>query len=216
VTIHESNAYDLAAPTRRWGVPVTGVARVLIDVAAVADDELTVLRALDEIRRQRLATWPELWNALVVHTARGRPGIATARAMIEKRNGRPVPHLEFARLFLALLERSGLPEPVSEHKVMVAGVRYHIDAAYPLLKIAIELDGGGHRTEAIYEDDRVRDNRLELAGWIVLRFTWARFTTRPEEVVVEVRAALARERPPDRRSNVAETQTKGRRFAKSQ
>lgn len=212
VTVHESNAFDLAGPTRRWGVPVTGAARTLIDVAAVARDELTVLRALDEIRRQRLATWPELWEMLLVHAARGRPGIVTARATISKRYGKTVPHLEFARLFLCLLERSGLPEPVSEHKVTVAGARYKIDAAYPARRVAIELDGDGHRTEAIFEGDRVRDNRLELSGWIVLRFTWCRFSTRPDEVVDEVRAALSGGPPANRRSNVAESRTNERRL----
>jgi len=45
----------------------------VLDLAAVADDELTVLRALDEVRRQNLASWPEIWEALVRHTTRGRP-----------------------------------------------------------------------------------------------------------------------------------------------
>jgi Protein of unknown function (DUF559)/Transcriptional regulator, AbiEi antitoxin len=192
VTVHESNAYDLAAPARRWSVPVTGAARTLIDVAAVAGDELTVLRAADEIRRLRLASWPEMWETLILHTVRGRPGITTARAAIKRRYGKAVPHGDFARLFLRLIERAGLPEPVSEHPVTVSGSKYRIDAAYPSRCIAIEFDGRDHMTEESYGDDRVRDNRLELHGWLVLRFTWGRFSERPDEVVAEVRAALAR------------------------
>jgi hypothetical protein len=213
VVVHESNAFHLAAPAQRWGVPVTGPARTVLDLAAVADDELTVLRAVDEVRRQNLASWPEIWEALVCHTARGRPGITTARAMIQKRYGKTVPHLEFARLFLGLLERAGLPEPVSEHKVTVPGGTYRLDAAYPAWGIDIELDGSGHETEAIREDDRVRDNRLELAGWTVLRYSWARFTSDPDEIVAEVRAALAAgaARLDNRRPDVARSTTNGRR-----
>ena len=190
VVLHESNAFDLAAPTRRWGVPVTGPARTLIDVAAVADDDLTVLRALDEIRRQGLASWPQLWQALVLHAVRGRPGIVSARETIVRRYGRSVPHGEFARLFLLLLERAGLPEPVSEHPVVVAGRRRRIDAAYPHEKVAIELDGRVHALAHVAERDHVRDNHLEIDGWLVLRFGWTRFSERPGEVVTEVRAAL--------------------------
>lgn len=211
VTVHESSAFHLAAPTRRWGVPVTGAARTVLDVAAVTADELTVLRALDEVRRQAMASWPEIWEALVCHTARGRPGITTARAMILKRYGKAVPHLEFARLFLGLLERAGVPEPVSEHKVTVPGGTYRLDVAYPAWHIDIELDGRGHETEATKEDDRVRDNRLEMAGWTVLRYTWARFTGHPDEIVAEVRAALAA-RLDARRPFVAGPTTNGRQI----
>jgi hypothetical protein len=170
-----------------------------------------VLRALDEVRRQALASWPEIWEALVCHTARGRPGITTARAMILKRYGKAVPHLEFARLFLGLLERAGVPEPVSEHKVTVPGGTYRLDVAYPAWHIDIELDGRGHETEATKEDDRVRDNRLEVAGWTVLRYTWARFTGHPDEIVAEVRAALAA-RLDARRPDVAGPTTNGRQI----
>ena len=191
VMVHETNAFDTAGATTRWGVPVTSPARTLLDVAAVADDELTVQRCLDEIRRLRHAEWPEIWEALVVHTVRGRPGIRSAEAVITRRYGRNVPHLEFARLFLRLLERAGLPEPQSEVRVEVQGDAYRVDAAYPGKRVAIELDGRDHLREEVYAADRVRDNRLELAGWLVLRFTWRRFKTEPDAVVAEVRAALA-------------------------
>jgi Protein of unknown function (DUF559) len=195
VVVHETRAYDLVSPRRRWGVPVTGAPRLLIDMAAVTEDDVTLLRVLDEIRRLGHATWPELWECLLLHSTAGRTGIARCRRVMTIRNGKTVPDGEFARLFLLLLERWGLPEPVSEHEIRLSGARYKIDAAFPGRRIAIELDGRGHVTEEIYEGDRQRDNRLELAGWIVLRFTWRRFRTRPEEVVEEVRTALAARTP---------------------
>jgi hypothetical protein len=190
VTIHESLAFDLAQPQVRWGVPTVGPARVLVDLAGIGCDELVLLRALDEVRRLTLASWPELWETLVLHTRRGRPGIAACRAVLGRRWGKRVPDTEFARLFLRLLDDAGLPEPVSEHPVEAGGERYRIDVAYPASWIAIELDGRGHATQAAFESDPVRDNRLKLAGWTVLRFTWHRFVTGPNEVVDEVREAL--------------------------
>ncbi len=190
VVVHESCALHLAAPARRWGVPVTGPARTLIDVAAVADD-LVALRALDEIRRLGLATWAELWESLILHARSGRNGIGLARGVLLKRHGKRVPDTEFARLFLRLVDAAGLPEPVCEHDVTVSGHHYRLDCAYPERSIAIELDGKGHLEEVVYAGDRVRDNKLELDAWVVLRFTWRRFVCHPEEVVGEVRAALA-------------------------
>ena len=190
-TIHESLAFDLVEPTTRRGICVTGPARMYIDLAAVVDDA-ELLRALDEIRRLRLASWEALWRALVLHARRGRPGIVRAREVLRRRHGRSVPHTEFARLFMALLEDAGLPEPVAEHLVRGDGWRYRVDLAYPDQMLAIELDGKeGHLNEVVFEADPVRDNRLLLAGWDVLHYTWRRFTDAPAEVVDEIRAALS-------------------------
>jgi Transcriptional regulator, AbiEi antitoxin len=191
VVIHESLAYGLVGATTRWGVAVTSPARTLIDLAAVLDDELAVLRALDEIRRLRLATWPELWEALILHARRGRPGIVRARAMIKRRYGRRVPDTEFARLFMLLLDDAALPEPEPEYWVRGDGWRYRLDLAYPERLLAIELDGKDtHLTDEAFEADPVRDNRLCLSGWNVLHYTWHRFVDAPSDVVTEVRAAV--------------------------
>ncbi len=192
VVIHETLAYDLVSATRRRGVWTTGAARTFIDLAAVLDDEIDLLRALDEIQRLRHATWPALWEALVLHARRGRPGIVRARATIKRRYGRRVPDTEFARLFMRLLDDAGLPVPVAEHWVRGEGWRYRLDLAYPGQRLAIELDGkDDHLNDAAFESDPVRGNRLCLSGWNVLHYTWRRFVDAPSEVVHEVRAALA-------------------------
>jgi very-short-patch-repair endonuclease len=190
VVVHESLAMELADPRRRWGVPVTGPARTFLDIAAIADEEIVVLRALDEIRRQRHARWVDLWAALLRHAERGRPGIVRARAALHKRAGKRVPDTELARLFLQLLEAAGLPEPLSEFQVRVAGHRYRLDCAYPGPLVAIELDGRGHEEPWQARSDARRDAHLEAAGWIVRRYTWPRFSHAPDEVVADVRAAL--------------------------
>jgi very-short-patch-repair endonuclease len=57
--------------------------------------------------------------------------------------------------------------------------------------MTLECDGRvGHGHEAAFERDRVRSNDLELAGWLVLHYTWRRLTENPEAVVAEVRQAL--------------------------
>jgi hypothetical protein len=122
---------------------------------AGTDDPLVALRALDETRRLGLATWGELWEALMLHATSGRNGIVLARETLRQRNGRRVPDTEFARLFLRLLDRAGLPEPASEVEVTVRGSRYRIDCAYVVPRIAIELDGRDHLRPEVYDGDRV-------------------------------------------------------------
>jgi hypothetical protein len=191
VRVHETVAYHLVDAASRRGVCVTGAARTFIDLAAVLDDDLALLRALDEIRRLGLASWPELWRVFVLHARRGRPGIVRARAVLDKRYGRRVPDTEFARLFMVMLDDAGLPEPVAEHWVRGDGWRHRVDLAYPPQRIAIELDGReGHLNEVAFEADPMRNNRLLLAGWVVLHFTWRRFVDAPAAVADEVRTAL--------------------------
>jgi very-short-patch-repair endonuclease len=65
-----------------------------------------------------------------------------------------------------------------------------LDLSYPRLRVAVELDGGVHRERDVFERDRPRQNAIVLDGWIILRFTWATFVERPQEIVDQVRAAL--------------------------
>jgi hypothetical protein len=107
VVIHHTVAAGLERRTRML-VPVTGPARPLLELCAIADD-LDALTALDEIRRLRLATWNKLWTTRVLHCGHGRPGAARYRRTPAGRWGRRVPDTLSARLFLLLLlARAGL------------------------------------------------------------------------------------------------------------
>jgi len=187
VRYHESRAFELLHETRRFGIPVTGPARTVLDVCAAVDDDLRALAALDETRRRTLASWEELWECLILHARRGRNGIARFRRVLERRWGRSVPHNQFARLVERLFVDAGLPDLTHEYEVVIAGHRYRIDLAYPALKIAMELDGRGHELQ--FDEDPIRTNRLETAGWLVLRFTWRRLIEDPGGMVADVFAA---------------------------
>jgi very-short-patch-repair endonuclease len=75
--------------------------------------------------------------------------------------------------------------------VTAGGRRYRLDLAYAGARVAVELDGRGHDTEASFESDRARDSRLAAAGWVVHRVTWRRFVAEPGEIAGEIAAALA-------------------------
>lgn len=68
---------------------------------------------------------------------------------------------------------AGLPEPVLQFAIRDGAVFVAtVDLAYPELKIAIEYEGDGHRTDkAQWRTDIQRKRRLEALGWIVIRVT---------------------------------------------
>lgn len=192
VRLHECRDHHLAGATKRQLVPVTGIARTLLDVCAVVDDDFAGLRGLDDARRRGLVGWPELWETLVLHARRGRPGVARFRRLLDLRAGKKVPEGVFEALVQRLLVDAELPEFEPGHWVTVAGHRYRLDLARAEEKVAIECDGRmGHGHERAFEADPVRDNHLKLAGWLVLHYTWRRLVENPEAIVAEVREALA-------------------------
>ena len=189
---HESTDLHLARPTERRGIPCTGIERTLVDLGAVVPLE-RVQQAIDDAIRRRLCDWDDLFHALVMHSRRGRRGVGPLRAVLEECYGQAVPDSRFNRLVERLLVESGLPSPTIEYEIRGPGGAFvaRVDLAYPHLKIAIELDGRRHHlTAAAFEADRPRQNRLELLGWTVLRYTWRHYVDSPWVITGDVRAAI--------------------------
>jgi AbiEi antitoxin C-terminal domain len=196
VQFHESRMFDVAAETSvvRDGLPVTGVARTILDSCAVTPGLADRLDLFDEARRLKLIDWDDLWNCLIVHTGRGRRGLTRYREVLLMRDGVAPAGTKFARRVGLLLESAGLPTPLYEYPVQFGGEdNYFIDLAYlSPRKVAVECIGRiGHDFERAYESDPVRRNRLQLLGWIVIEITWRRFVSAPEAVIAEVLQALA-------------------------
>ena len=188
ITFHESKAFSLAKPVIRDRIPVTGMARTLFDCFPLLDHDTDRLELFDSARRQKLVQWDDLWECLLLHARRGRPGVTTYRRILVSRYGEGAPPgSKFARLMATVLTDAGLPAPEFEHPAL----DYYLDLAWPERWVAVECDGRvAHEHEGAYEQDRVRLNRLRLAGWLVLQYTWQRLRDDPLGVVAEVRQAL--------------------------
>lgn len=195
VQFHESRQFDIAAAGAKVldGLPVTGVARTILDSCSVVRSLPDRLDLFDEARRLKLVDWDDLWDCLVVHTGRGRKGIQRYRDVLLTRDGTAPAGTKFARRVGLLLESAGLPAPVCEHPVAHEEGTYFLDLAYLApRKVAVECIGRiGHDFESAFETDPVRRNRLQLLGWIVIEVTWRRFVNAPESVVAEVMQALS-------------------------
>jgi very-short-patch-repair endonuclease len=66
-----------------------------------------------------------------------------------------------------------------------------VDVLFEEARVVVEIDGfRAHGSQRAFVSDRRRQNRLTLAGYDVLRFTWDDLTQRPAEVVAEIRAMV--------------------------
>lgn len=142
------------------GVPITSVARTLLDLAATSGE---VAALVERAVVDDLVTVPQLVD--ILDRNRGRRGAARLRAALD--GGAVTSALE--RRVAAILRGSGLPPFVREFPVG----RCRLDFAWPDRRVAIEADGRRwHSSRNDFARDRAKHNALVAAGWRVLRVTW--------------------------------------------
>ncbi len=89
--------------------------------------------------------------------------------------------------FLRLCRRHRIPRPQAQ----VRAGRTRPDFVWPHARLVVEVDSwSAHGTPRAFQADRAQSNAVQLAGWIILRFTYADVTRRPEVVAAQVRQAL--------------------------
>ena len=191
VVLHRSPDYGLIQPMIRQGIPVTDVARLLLDLYASEPNREVARRGLFSARKKKLVTWAELVECLEAHARKGRRGIAAFRADLELYSRIGCPESSFEDAIRELLAGAGLPEPALQHWVTANGHHYRIDVAYPELKIGIEGKSKAHHmTDEAFESDPVREADLAIAGWLMLQVTWGHIDRDPGGVLRRVRQAI--------------------------
>ena len=175
--------------TTREAIPCTTVARTLLDLAAVVDrhaferayDQAEVLRVLDR----------DAVEDVLARSSR-RPGLATLRAVVEADRPPALTRSELEKRFLAICSAAALPRPQVNAWVPLDGGGIEVDFVWRERRLIVETDSDKfHGTRAAFERDRVRDQRLLLAGWRVARFTWRQIIHDPGGVAETLRGLLA-------------------------
>lgn len=170
-------------------VPVTSLARTVLDMSAVVPPE-RLGQLLDHAHRVRPTLVSELETCLDEVKARGRRRTAVMREILALRHEDDRPggsNWEVARVRDLRAAELGLL--VQQHKVTVRGRVYYLDAAYPIEMVAVEFDTfHTHGARSSFDRDRRRDADLQLLGWLVLRATSTMTTL---EILTMVRDALA-------------------------
>lgn len=180
--------------TERQGFRVTDPVRTVIDLGLVLPT-WSVRDALSRGLTTRLLGIREVERLRDALGRQGRNGTGIMRAVLEERL--LTAHTEESLLearFVDLVQRHDLPRLIFQHEIWHAG-RFiaRVDAAYPELLLAIEVDGfAAHSSPDAFQRDRTRQNRMVALGWTVLRFTWADVVGDPSAVANTIRQARAR------------------------
>ena len=191
--IHRSTDLSSADVTEANGIPITTVARSLVDVGVPWGHGLAS-RALDEALRRQLTDLVAVANLLHRVGRRGRRGAGVMRSILEDRLGwSGITQSQLEDEYLRIMRVAGLPLPESQSRIVRRGGRIiaRVDFVYPRVRLVVELDGERYHTDRdTFRYDRRRQNELIQEGYRVLRFTtWDVFAA-PEYVVSQVAAAL--------------------------
>jgi very-short-patch-repair endonuclease len=190
IVVHRRAKFDV---TTRHGIPVTTPAWTIADLApGLTRDELEQM--ISQADFKGIIKVPALLAAVQdIRTA----GAAKVRATIGRRTF-TMTRSTLERLFLRIIERAGLPRPLT--CVYVNG--YEVDFYWPDLRLIVEADGGAaHRTPAQQTADRPRDQAHTASGLRVLRFTHGQIRYEPgyvEEILRQTSSIVRASSPTSR------------------
>lgn len=180
VDVVERDGLRLVAPADAWVQLAPLLARE--DLVAAAEGMLPS-RHRDGV--VELAAFGAALSRLAGHV-----GVGVARAALPLL--RPGVESRPETLLRLLIRDAGLPEPLVAPEVPVrGGLVLHPDLAYPELRIAIEYEGDGHRTDVWqWRSDIERKERFQDAGWHVIRVTADHLFRAPRQLVERIRRVI--------------------------
>jgi hypothetical protein len=188
IRLHWSRSLAAQDTTAREGIPITSIARTLLDLSATVRPD-RVERALAQAERLQLYDHTAVDDVLSRSNGhRGRAALARATAREPK-----LTRSELEARFLGLVRQAGLPEPQSNLPLVALDhPRLEPDFYWPTHRLVVETDGWEtHGTRAAFQTDRRRDAALVAAGWRVMRFTYDDVAYDGATVVRRLRGAVA-------------------------
>lgn len=175
-------AIDAELVLEREGLRCSTPALTAIDLATTECAD-----AIDIALRTRTATLDGMYEALRLTPNRSGNN-DRRRVLLDSRNE---PWSAAERLSHRSLRKSSLTGWRTNWPVVIGGLAYFIDVAFPAQRLAIEIDGRLHETkEDLFQSDRWRQNALVLAGWRVIRFTFEMVRDHPDVMIAAIRRML--------------------------
>jgi hypothetical protein len=182
VRTRQARSIDTRDATTFRGIPVTTVARALIDLAAdLAAYELA--RACHEAGVKHRTTPRHVETALV-----RRPNAPGARKLRRILTGdERITASKLERRFLALVAAENLPLPITNKP---AGTR-RVDCRWPQVPLTVELDSYTyHRSRYAWEQDRRREREAHARKDEFRRYTYGDVYEDPALMLDELRRLL--------------------------
>lgn len=162
-------------------LPTTTVSQALLDFAATAPVD-RVMRVLSEADYRRVLNVGEL------RALRGPGSANLKRALREHMPELTKTRSELEKAFRMLCRRGDIPPYELNHRL--CGIE--VDAFWPQFGVVVELDGvEGHAKPAQVVRDRRRDLKLRAAGYVVLRYSYDQIMREAEQLLADLRMALA-------------------------
>lgn len=196
VIVHQLTDLREADTTQIFSLPITAPTRTVLDLAAVLPPRL-LASCLDQAVRMKLTTYEATADLLEAIARKGKPGVTKLRSILKPRlGGNFVSDSTLETRLFQILEEGGLPRPTTQYKPSwLRKINGRVDLAYPKEQVIVEGDSQRwHGTPEAFQIDRTRDNLAQIAGWIILRFTWHDITRRPAYIVTTVERALSARR----------------------
>jgi very-short-patch-repair endonuclease len=170
------------------GLPVTTVARTLVDLAALLTEH-QLERAVEQAEHLQLFDLAALERTL--DRSAGRRGVGHLRRAVQHWTAGTPTRSELETRFLALCRRARVPLPV----VNSDRLGREVDFAWPDLRLIVEVDGyATHRSRRAFSRDRRRDREARQALWRIERFTWDDVALRPTTTVGEIASIVTAQR----------------------
>jgi very-short-patch-repair endonuclease len=169
----------------RREMPATSTLRTVIDLGS-RPPLVEAVVAVDMALHRRLVRLPELRAYVEAHPR--WPGIAHLRRVLCL--AEPATESAMETRLRLLLVLAGLARPQAQVALHDERGRFlgRTDLYYPAQRLGLEYDGTTHR-DSLVEDNR-RQNRLQAAGYHLLRFTAADINRTPDAVVALVARQL--------------------------
>jgi very-short-patch-repair endonuclease len=185
IRVHRARRLHPEDVTTLGGIPITSVARTILDLAAVLRPQAE-LEVIEHADRAGLLDF-----AAIRRTLERRPrqsGSRHLRRIIADYDTAPDTRSPLERRFLRLIRRAGLPEP--RLNARLAG--YVVDVYWPQWRLVVELDSRAyHLGPRAFEKDRIRDAKLQRLRIRSLRITDRRIKAWPGEVIDDILALAA-------------------------
>lgn len=189
VQVHRTRMLAPQDFTINDGIPVTSVARTLLDLSAVVQGP-DLAAAIDRAERSGIFDLTAVNE--VLDRANGRRGARALRRAIaayEPSTQKSVLERRFKDLLRAAPD---IPSPAFNAAVDGEHGTHEVDAFWAEQKLAVQLDGFEfHRTRRDRERDAASDADLELVGQRVMRLTWDDVAVHGERTLRRLRLAGA-------------------------
>jgi very-short-patch-repair endonuclease len=189
LVVHSSKLLLPEFVTEVDGIPVTTPDRTCIDLSAVCSSDV-VEKAWESAKVAGLITAESVQRTAIKMQARGRRRMQIVWEILARWD----PSIDLKDVDLQTrtwrwMELEGLELPEIEFWVVVNGMRFRLDFAWPALKVCVECDGWEHHgVRRRFRTDRDKITELELAGWLVVPVT---SDMSRQTVIDRIRRALA-------------------------